>query len=145
MKKLLTMLVASLGIMVIMPAAALAATGTTYVTGTVTNGGSPVVGANVSVVCNGNTMTSSTTNGGGYIVQFSATDCPNGKTAVVTATKGGLNGSNSGPVDDLTADINLAIVNVSVPEFGIAAGVVALAAGAGSLVVVRRRHANANS
>src|ERR1700689_3071367 len=140
MKKRISLFIATLATLVALPASALAAS-TSAIAGTVTSNGNPVSGASVSVTCNGHTLTSGTTVAGAYLVRFSpATNCPAGSTAHVTATKGGHSGSKSGTVNNLGADINLAIVNVSnVPEFGMAAGISAAILGGGAFMVVRRR------
>src|ERR1039458_9910651 len=97
MKKLILSILATVGIAVILPVSAFAAdSGTSYIAGTITKGGSPLSGASVSVLCDGNTQTSGTTTAGGYLVSFPASNCPAGDTATVTATKGSSTGSNSG-------------------------------------------------
>jgi|GEM_PF-7050245 hypothetical protein len=119
----------------------------TVVSGTVTNNGNPVVGANVSVSCDGNILTSSTNASGGYVVQYSTIAlCPNGATATATATKGGLNGSNSGPVSNVVPNtLNISTVNVSVvPELGALTGVGAAIIGGAAFMVVRRKHLHQN-
>ncbi|HTB48988.1 MAG TPA: hypothetical protein VK712_02805 [Verrucomicrobiae bacterium] len=145
MKKLLLSILATVGIAVILPVSAFAEGGTSDIAGTVTSKGNPVSGASVSVLCDGHTLTSGTTVAGAYIVQFPGSDCPAGSTATVTATKGGGSGSNSGTVNGLGADINLAIVNVSVvPEFGAVAGAGAALLGGGAFMIVRRKQLNQN-
>lgn len=150
MKKLLMSILVSVGLLVVLPMSAMAAnpgsctpvgdTACTYVAGTITSGGSPVTGASVTVVCNTNTLTATTTAGGGYIVEYPASQCASGSTANVSASKGGKSGSNSGTVNGETANINLAIVNVSlVPELGIITGISAAVIGSGAFLVIRRR------
>ena len=143
MKKRISLFIATVATLVALPAATFAVPvtegGITDVAGTVTSNGSPVSGASVSVNCNGNILTSGTTAAGGYIVQFPASECPDGSTAHVTASKGGGSGSKSGTVNGLTADINLAIINVSIPEFGVIAGVSAAILGSGAFLAMRRR------
>jgi hypothetical protein len=142
MKKLLVA-AATLAAAVMLPMAAMAAEGgNTIVDGTVTNSGSPVNGANVTVTCNGHTQTATTNSLGAYLVVFSAADCPVAATANVSAAKSGAgSGSNSGPVGPTdSAAINVGIVNVAIPEFGIVAGLLALLGAAGAFVVTRRHH-----
>lgn len=148
MKKLLLSILATVGMAIVMPLSASAATsGVSDVAGTITNAGNPVAGASVSVTCGSTTLTSPTTVAGAYFVQFSSTDCPAGSTAHVTATKGGSSGSSSGTVNNLVSEptvINLAIVNVSVPEFGIVAGTGAALVGGAAFMIVRRQQLNQN-
>jgi hypothetical protein len=143
MKRLLLSVLAVVGMAVLVPASAMAVTptGTTYIAGTITHNGSPVSGASVAVTCNSNVLDSSTTVAGGYLVQFPAGQCPDSATAGVAASKGALGGSNSGTVDSLTTDINLALVNVSiVPELGLITGIGATIMGGGAFLVLRQRH-----
>lgn len=139
MKRLLLSIMATVGIAVIMPVSAFAEGGVTDVAGTVTKAGNPVSGASVSVLCGTTTLTSGTTAAGGYIVQFSAADCPDGSTAHVTATKGADSGSKNGTVNGLTASINLALINVSIPEYGLIGLTGATIIGGGAFLVMRRR------
>ena len=150
MKKLLLSILTAVSVAIVMPLSASAATaGTSYIAGTVTKNGNPVVGATVTVTCNGHSRTSPpTTVAGDYFVQFGSNDCPAGDVAHVTATKGSTSGSNSGTVNNLTSEpttINLAIVDVSiVPEFGaLAGGGAALLAG-GAFMIVRRKQLGQN-
>ena len=146
MKKLLLSILATVGIVVILPVSAFAeGVGVSDIAGTITEGGSPVSGASVTVVCDGNTLTSGTTVAGAYFVSFPNSECPTGDTASVTATKDGASGSNSGTVNGLTTDISLAIVNVSiVPELGAITGGAAAVLGGAAFMVVRRKHLNQN-
>jgi hypothetical protein len=147
MKKLLLSILATVGIAVILPVSAFADGGTSTIAGTVTSNGSPVVGANVSVACDGHTLTSGTTLGGGYIVTFSSSDCPAGAIATVTANKGGGTDSKTGKVDNLSKSptvINLAIINVSVPELGALTAAGAAVLGGAAFMMIRRKHLNQN-
>jgi len=144
-KKKILLAMAAIGAMVLIPATAMAATtvpGTTYIAGTITqsNHKTPIIGATVVVTCNSSALDSTTTAAGGYIVQFTSDQCPTGSTAGVAASKGPLGGSNSGTVDSLTTDINLALVNVSfVPELGLVTGIGATIIGGGAFLAIRRR------
>ena len=140
-KKLLSAIASAFALAALLPAVASASPtpAQTDVTGTVTSGTSLVQGASVTVKCNGNTGSDITDNTGTYLVVFSAVQCPKGDTANVTATKGALSGSSSGPAGFITNKLNIAVVDVSIPEFGIAAGVVAAIMGGGAFMVIRRR------
>ena len=146
MKKLLLSILATVSIAVILPVSAFADDGgTSTIAGTVSGKGGPVSGASVSVTCDGNTLGSGTTVAGAYIVNFPSSECPAGDTASVTATKGGASGSNSGTVNALGADINLAIIPVSiVPELGALTGAGAAILGGAAFMVVRRKQLNQN-
>ncbi len=153
MKKLLASILATAAVLMILPATAFADNGQTIVAGTVTLNslsGSPVSGATVTVVCDGNTQISPpTTVAGAYTVNFSpASLCPNGATAQVTAVKGSDQGNASGQVNEAgDSGINIAILPVvvnSVPEMGVIASVVAAIAAGGAFLVIRRHNSSAN-
>jgi hypothetical protein len=132
---------ASIGIVLLIPASSFASSSVTDVTGTVTSNGSPVKGATVTVVCDSNQKTTTTASNGSYRVQYSYKKCTDGSKATVMATKGSKGGTNSGIVNqDGSAALNVAIVNVSlVPEFGIVTGVSAAILGGATFLVIRRR------
>lgn len=148
MRKTLISIFITLAAFVALPMAAAAdEPDPTAVRGTVTNNGSPVVGASVSVNCNGNVKTATTNAKGRYHVRYqNPSSCPIGSTATVTATNGSLSGTNSGTVQPESSnqarDVNIALVNVSLaPELGaITAGGAALV-GSGAFLVTRRRAA----
>ena len=146
MKNGFLLIVAAIGLFILMPASmSLAASskssGVTDISGVVTHNGSPITGANVTVVCNSYNGTSNTDNTGTYLVVFSSAKCPNGDIAYVTATSGDLGGVNNGPVNALTARLNVSIVNVSlVPELGIVTGFGATIIGGGTFLYIRRRN-----
>ena len=142
MKKIMLSTIASLGAFLLLPAATFAATLTT-VSGVVTNGANkPVIGATVSVVCNGNTKTDTTDASGAYAVTFTDAQCPAGKVAQVVASKGDMNGGSSGKVTGHT-DINVSVQNVKItamPELGAVTGGAAALVGGGSFLAIRRRN-----
>lgn len=138
-------LVAGLGvgifsISILATANASAATlGHTDVTGVVTEQQVALPGADVSVLCNGQTLTDTTDSYGSYLVSFLSTDCPFGSTVKVTAQKNGMSGVSSGTVRGVTTKLNLAIVNVEVPEYGLIGSLAAGSAGLGMAAYMRRR------
>ena len=151
MKKLILSLIAAASFLAIpvisvSTAAAMGTPSETIVTGVVTNNSNPVVGASVTVTCDGNVLTDTTDATGTYQVTYSPnTMCAKNTDAVVTATKGKLEGSNSGPVNAVTNKINLDVVNVSaVPELGFVTGTGAAVIGGGVLIAVRRRSLRGN-
>jgi hypothetical protein len=112
----------------------------TDVTGVITKSGVAVAGANVQVTCMGNVETDSMTDAAGsYLVVFSATDCPSGSTVSVVAEKDGESGTASGTANGLTTKLNVAIVNVSIPEYGLIGAILAGGAGIGAIAFARRR------
>ena len=146
MKKKFLLIIVAIGLFLLIPvsmasAASSQGSGVTDISGVVTHNSSPITGANVTVVCNSYNGTSSTDNTGTYLVVFSSAKCPNGDTAYVTATSGVLGGVNNGPVNALTARLNVSIVNVSlVPELGIVTGFSATIIGGGTFLYIRHRN-----
>jgi hypothetical protein len=116
-----------------------AAPATTAVTGVVTKNQMAVEGASVTVLCQGNTETDTTDAQGSYLVTYPIASCPFGSTVKVTAQKNGESGTNSGTVQGYTTKLNLAIVDVPIPEFGAIGALAAGAAGIGLVMVTRRR------
>ncbi|HVQ44307.1 MAG TPA: hypothetical protein VMT30_05070 [Candidatus Saccharimonadia bacterium] len=112
----------------------------TDVTGVITENSIAVAGATVTVTCNGNAQVDTTTDAhGSYLVVFPVADCAFGDTVKVVAKKGGKSGVSSGTVTGITTKLNLAIVNVSIPEFGLLGSLMAGTAGIGMLAYMRRR------
>ena len=109
------------------------------ITGVITENQTAVADAKVTVTCNGHTETDTTDAFGSYLVTFQAGDCPFGTTAKVAAQKGTKSGVASGTVQGITTKLNLAIVNVSIPEYGMIGGIMAGGAGIGMIAFARRR------
>ena len=108
----------------------------TDITGVVTlNHTVGVKNAKGTVTCNGWVKTDMTDAQGFYLVSFTVAHCPFGSTTKVTATKGGYSGVASGTVQGLTTKLNLAIINVDVPEYGLLGMLIAGAAGMGSKMI----------
>ena len=145
-KKLIMAFLATIGIAIAMPIAAMAAPAQTDVTGTVTNSGHPVAGAHVTVTCNGHSRNTITDSKGAYLVIFSQLQCPTGKTATASATKKHVgSGSNTGSVNSAGNDkLNIAIINIALPEFALLTGIGAAIAGGGAFLAIRRRELNGN-
>jgi hypothetical protein len=150
MRKKIATIVAALSLLVTfaVPSIASAAPTTglkTSVSGVIMNNGKPVKGAHVTVVCDNNARSTKTNNAGQYNVTFPKGDCNVGDTVTVVASKGGKGGVSSGKVTTGTVKLNVAIVNVALPELGLVTGAgAALTAGAGFLVV-RRKFAAQNA
>ncbi len=149
MKKALVLSAALMLVALAMPLKSNALTltgGVSDVTGTVTNNGSAVANADVTAVCafgkGSATVTTTTDASGAYLAQFSSLLCPAGSQINVTASYNGMTGTNNGVINEYGTDkLNVGIVNVSlVPELGVITGSIAVVAGAGAFMIVRRRH-----
>lgn len=118
----------------------------TEVYGVVSNNGKAVTGAKVIVICNSHDKKTTTTaliSGSpsyNYLVTFPAGQCAPGSNITVTATKGAKGGERGGQIVNVSTDLNVALVNVSLPEFGAIAGFGAAIIGGGAFLVTRRRH-----
>jgi len=111
----------------------------TDITGVVTENHVAIAGANVTVECNGNSQMDTTDAFGSYLAVFPIADCPFGVTVKVTAEKNGKSGISTGTVQGITTKLNLAIVNVSIPEYGTIGALLAGGAGIGMIAYTRRR------
>jgi hypothetical protein len=142
MRKAFLILASLLTLVAVTPATASAATDAlaqkTTVTGFITNNGKAVKNAGVTVICNNNALYATTDKTGLYSVTFKKGKCPVGATANVTAAKNKLGGVSQTKVIAGTAKLNVAIVNVAVPEFGLITGVTAAVLGGGALLYARR-------
>ncbi len=111
----------------------------TDVTGVITERHVAVAGALVTIVCGGATQRDISDGSGSYLVAFQTAQCPFGSTVQVTAQKDGKSGVASDTVRGVTTKLNLAIVNVSIPEYGMIGTLLAGAAGVGFIAYQRRR------
>jgi hypothetical protein len=116
------------------------AAATTVVNGQVTDESGPVEGASVIATCGGETLSDTTDAEGKYYLYYPSDICGEGATVTVEASKDGKSGSGEGTVVGLTAEINVALVNVSIgiPEFTTVAIPAILTLG-GYLATRRRR------
>ncbi|HEV2413135.1 MAG TPA: hypothetical protein VGS28_05040 [Candidatus Saccharimonadales bacterium] len=148
MKKLLLMLTSAMA-MVLIPAAA-ATAASTIASGQVTDNGKPVGGASVTATCynkkggpiaSGSGITSSSKVGlGDYFIGLNPNKCKPGDKVVVSASKSSASGQNSAPDRKSgVKGLDVALVNVSIPEFGLAAGIVAASVVSGSFLIIRRK------
>lgn len=111
----------------------------TAVTGVITDNHVAVSGARVAVLCNGHTRRDRTDAQGSYLVTFPKQQCPTGSTVKVTARMNGKSGVSTGTVQGITTKLNLAIVNVSIPEYGLIGAILAGGTGVGLIAHMRRR------
>jgi len=140
MKKLVVgLLVAVFASVGVGAASANAAAPQTDITGVITANSVAVAGAMVTVLCNGNTQMDTTDAHGSYLAIFTTAQCPFGTTVKVTASKGGHSGVATGTVQGITTKLNLAIINVAIPEYGLVGTIMAGAAGLGFMSYMRRR------
>lgn len=117
--------------------------GVSEITGVITENHTAVSGASVTVSCNGKTGSDTTDNSGAYRVSLSKADCDFGATVKVVATKDGKSGVASGVLQGITTKLNLAIVNVSVPELGTLGLIAAGGMGLGFMAYTRHRQEQA--
>lgn len=118
----------------------------TIVTGVVTDGSNnPVTGGSVQVQCGTGSQSGSINSGGSYQVVFEQTACKAGDTATVTATTPQGSGSGSTTVQDSVTtpvvDIDIAVVAISVPEFGIIGGMISMIGAVGSYIYMKSKAA----
>jgi hypothetical protein len=119
------------------------AKGETQVTGVISENGNPIKNAKVTVTCNGTTKTDKTNKSGTYRVEYKEKKCAKGSTVTVSAsTKDGKSGTSTGKADEVTTKLNVAVVNVSVPEIGTIASIAALIVAGGAIFYVRNRSLN---
>jgi hypothetical protein len=121
-------------------ASASATAAQTDVTGVITANSVAVAGATVKVLCDGTTLMDTTDAHGSYLAVFPIAQCAFGETVKVTATKGGYSGVATGTIQGITTKLNLSIVNVAIPEYGVIGAFTAGGAGIGLLALARRRH-----
>ena len=99
-----------------------------------------VVGADVDVTCNDVTESAVTNALGDYYVEFDEGVCYFEDPVSATATKGEASGSEDGVMCDAEeCFIPIAIVDITIPEFGLIAGAVALV-GALGIFIYRRKN-----
>lgn len=137
MKKLKVLFASLSALVVVAIPASVAAQ--SLVAGKVTHNGTPVAGASITAVCNTHSKSGITNVNGDYAVTYGNGECPDGITATVVASKAGMGGTNSGKMGMITQGLNIAIVNVVIPEFGIVTGAAGVAAAGGLFFVMRRR------
>lgn len=97
----------------------------TIIKGTVTDSNNaPVNGGSIVVNCGSATKNATIGSNGKYSVTFTKAECKNGKPADATANTGSGSGSNSGTVNASVYVLNIQVLNIDVPEFGVVGGAV---------------------
>lgn len=109
----------------------------TTITGNVSDHGHVVSGAKVIVKCGSQEKQAITDIHGEYSVAMPSTDCPVGSNVQVTASEGSRSGTIFAVVQ-VTNNINIAIANVGIPEYGLLSGILAAGAGLGLIAIHRR-------
>jgi hypothetical protein len=100
----------------------------------------PVANATVDVYCRDNHKGPITSlSDGSYYTSYNCEQCALGDAVTVYAFKGPASGNSVGTVYSWTPSIDVAVVNVSIPEFGVIAASVAMI-GAFAGILVLRRH-----
>ena len=98
-----------------------------------------VSGATVTVICNNVTESTTSNIDGDYYVTFAPGICYFNDPVTVNAVKGSASGSNEGNMcSGEDCEIPVALVDVTVPEFGVIAGAVALIGALGIFVYKRK-------
>jgi hypothetical protein len=114
---------------------------TTLILGTIYDQeGNEVAGASVDIECNEMSDTVESDSDGIYSVLYDADDCDAGDTVYVNAQKSGIgSGSNSGEVCGTdVCPFNVALIDVTIPEFTVIAAGIALI-GALGIVLYKRQ------
>lgn len=117
------------------------APGVTVIAGKVRDaGGKPIGGADVTISCKGHVKNTVTGPRGNYITAYIRNKCGPGDTVTVAATKDGQTAQGSGVVGTGgRANIELVIINVSVPEFSQILAIVAVATSVVLFTTLRKR------
>jgi hypothetical protein len=105
------------------------------------DGGSKIAGAQVIVECNDHEINTTSSSEGEYGVEFNNSQgdiCVVGDTVTVTAISGDSSGSNTDTVEDFKLTVNLVIIDVMVPEFGVIIGMLTILSAVGVFFFVRR-------
>jgi hypothetical protein len=117
----------------------------TWVSGTVTDGsGSPVSGGSVFVQCNGAVRNVGILGNGTYATSFPQTECKAGDTITASASTGEGSGSNAETVQNTTVngpvvDLDIAVVDITVPEFGTVVGMMTGVGAIGGFLLMRQK------
>jgi hypothetical protein len=145
MKKILFAIMALFVLALVGTVSATVAPTLTVISGTVYEADNTTIVANaaVTVTCTHASVdyvrTATSAVSGSYGVVFPVSQCAVGDSVLVEAVKGSADGSNTGTVDHTgRCLVNTGIINVSIPEFGVIAGAIALI-GALGIFVYRRK------
>lgn len=118
----------------------------TWVNGTVYGAdGQPVNGGTTSVNCGGTVKAASISSDGSYAVSFTQEECSAGDTASATASTSEGSGSSSATVQNTSVngpivDLDIAVIDITVPEFGVIGGALTGAVSAGGYLLMRMKN-----
>lgn len=117
----------------------------TWISGTVYNSaGTPVNGGNVNVTCGSTTKLAVIDGSGNYAKTFTQVECKSGDTATATASTGEGSGTNSEVVQNTVVngpivDLDIAVIDITVPEFGLLGGALTGLVSVGGYLVMRSK------
>ncbi len=117
----------------------------TWISGTVYNTeGSPVNGGSVNVTCGSTTKLAIIDGSGNYAKMFTQVECKAGDTASATASTGEGSGTNSEVVQNSSVngpivDLDVAVIDITVPEFGVIGGALTGLISVGGYLVMRSK------
>ena len=139
MRKVLSVLISTLVLIVCIPVIAVACSNGSSIYGTVYFNSNPV-GRNikVTITCNGHTLTTKTDRHGNYQIDFQSNKCRRNTTVTVSATYNGNTGSNSVKLRNCKTRLNVYIEYATVPEFGNLTTIAALCISSFGFVSIRR-------
>lgn len=140
MRKLLLGILVGLGVFAALPGITSAEAVKTHVEGVISDSAGVVKNARVTVTCGSKTKKDNTNNGGYFHVKFNQSDCPVGSTATISAKKDDKVGTAAKTIGGPTTSVNITLGSTTaVPEMGTYAGLAAVAAVGGGIVLLRRK------
>lgn len=133
-----------LGMMLILVGFASAGEGDTVITGIVYDASDNfVVGANVTINCNGNILSVDSESNGQYVISYNNNECPLLSSFSAIAEKDGMYGSSSGTISHELTNFDLGIADITiVPEFGFFIGMLTMISAVSVFFVVRKDYGN---
>jgi hypothetical protein len=104
----------------------------------------PVNGGSITVRCGSSTKVATIESNGHYGVSFTQSQCKSGDSASATASTSDGSGTNSTTVQNTNVngpvvDLDVAVIDITVPEFGMIGGAVTALGAVGSYLVMRAR------
>ena len=117
----------------------------TWISGTVYNSeGTPVNGGSVNVTCGSTTKVAIIDGSGNYAKTFTQVECKAGDTATATASTSDGSGSSSEVVQNTVVngpivDLDIAVIDINVPEFGLIGGALTGLASIGGYLALRAK------
>lgn len=118
----------------------------TWVSGTVYGpDNTPVSGGSTNVNCGGTNKVATINSDGTYAVSFTQDECSAGDTASATASTSEGSGSSSTTVQNTSVngpivDLDIAVIDINVPEFGVIGGALTGLASVGGYLVMKAKN-----